>query len=455
MASTSVGYYIGQDYGVGIDTPSGEARNVAVTGTATMIPNAGGNIVSYSMTEVSEVEDLKTALNISASANGGIGLFSASGRADFAKSCAVNHSSVFVLVVINVTEAFRQIKEPGIAPATAALLANGDMDHFQQQYGDMFVRGFQTGGLFFGTIEITTSDETDRTSVQASVKASYAAFASGGAQFDANFQDTLSHHQTVVRCYIEGGKNSPLPSDVTSLLAMARDWPGSVQGLAVPHTALLDSYSILPLPNPPNYIDLQHQKDVLIECAKWRDKDLQVLNDIDYIVQNPKQFVGVDAGALDKLRNDLGADLDTIAKAASDAIDHPRDAKFPDKLNVPEAEAHLPARVAGGRPPVVIHPPNVAVDITDVGVAVSSWAASRLDVFARGTDNAVWHRAWDGARWSGWENGVGGVITSAPAAVSWGANRIDMFARRQDNALWHRWYNGSWSGWESLGGVLA
>jgi hypothetical protein len=86
--------------------------------------------------------------------------------------------------------------------------------------------------------------------------------------------------------------------------------------------------------------------------------------------------------------------------------------------------------------------------------AVSSWAANRLDCFVRGTDNAMWHKWWNGSSWSGWEN-LGGVLTSAPAAVSWGPNRIDCFVRGTDNAMWHKWWNGSsWSGWENLGGVL-
>ncbi|WLV24537.1 hypothetical protein QR721_12975 [Aciduricibacillus chroicocephali] len=85
---------------------------------------------------------------------------------------------------------------------------------------------------------------------------------------------------------------------------------------------------------------------------------------------------------------------------------------------------------------------------------VSSWSANRLDVFGRGTDNALYHKWWDGSRWSGWEN-LGGVLSSAPSAVSWGTNRIDVFGRGTDNALYHKWWDGSrWSGWENLGGVL-
>ena len=86
------------------------------------------------------------------------------------------------------------------------------------------------------------------------------------------------------------------------------------------------------------------------------------------------------------------------------------------------------------------------------GPGVCSWGAGRLDLFVRGTNNAMWHK-WFQNGWSGWES-LGGVLTSDPAAACWGPNRIDTFVRGTDNALWHKWFSGSWSGWESLGGVL-
>lgn len=73
------------------------------------------------------------------------------------------------------------------------------------------------------------------------------------------------------------------------------------------------------------------------------------------------------------------------------------------------------------------------------GPAVSSWASNRLDCFVKGTDNAMWHKWWDGSSWSGWES-LGGVIDDNPAAVSWGPNRIDCFARGMNNHMWHKWW---------------
>jgi hypothetical protein len=87
------------------------------------------------------------------------------------------------------------------------------------------------------------------------------------------------------------------------------------------------------------------------------------------------------------------------------------------------------------------------------GPDVCSWAQGRLDVFARGADNALWHKWFDGG-WSDWES-LGGFLTSDPTAVSWSNGRIDVFARGGDNALWHKWFDGGWSDWESLGGGLS
>jgi hypothetical protein len=86
------------------------------------------------------------------------------------------------------------------------------------------------------------------------------------------------------------------------------------------------------------------------------------------------------------------------------------------------------------------------------GPAACSWGAGRLDVFVRSTDNALYHR-WFDENWSGWES-LGGGLTSDPAAVSWDSGRIDVFARGNDQALYHKWFDGKWSGWEGLGGGL-
>jgi hypothetical protein len=85
-------------------------------------------------------------------------------------------------------------------------------------------------------------------------------------------------------------------------------------------------------------------------------------------------------------------------------------------------------------------------------------ADGRLEVFARGTDNALWH-IWQTAPsngWSGWSS-LGGVITSNVSIQRNADGRLEAFVRGTDHALWHIWQTtpgGGWSGWSSLGGVI-
>ena len=86
--------------------------------------------------------------------------------------------------------------------------------------------------------------------------------------------------------------------------------------------------------------------------------------------------------------------------------------------------------------------------------AATSWGPGRLDVFIRGTDDGLWHRWFSGGAWSSWES-LGGALSSAPAVASWGSNRLDVFLKGTDNALWHKWWDGTrWSGYEGLGGIF-
>jgi murein DD-endopeptidase MepM/ murein hydrolase activator NlpD len=86
--------------------------------------------------------------------------------------------------------------------------------------------------------------------------------------------------------------------------------------------------------------------------------------------------------------------------------------------------------------------------------AVAARPGDRLDVFARGMEGGLWHKSWDGSRWSGWLREDGTPI-SAPAVAAWGGERLDLFIRGADSALWHRSWDGrGWSTWDSRGGVL-
>ena len=82
-----------------------------------------------------------------------------------------------------------------------------------------------------------------------------------------------------------------------------------------------------------------------------------------------------------------------------------------------------------------------------------SWGGGRLDVFVTGTDQQLWQKAWSPGGWTSWIP-MGGGLSSAPDAAAWAPNRLDLVARGLDGALWHRAWYGEWGGWESLGGQI-
>jgi hypothetical protein len=86
--------------------------------------------------------------------------------------------------------------------------------------------------------------------------------------------------------------------------------------------------------------------------------------------------------------------------------------------------------------------------------AVSPGPDYPAQVFALGTDSAVWQLWWDGAHWLA--ESRGGFCTSGPTASYSGSNRLDVFCRGGDLALWHRWWQGDvgWSGWERIESVI-
>lgn len=96
--------------------------------------------------------------------------------------------------------------------------------------------------------------------------------------------------------------------------------------------------------------------------------------------------------------------------------------------------------------------------------AAVAWGPNRLDVFVRGVDNAIYHKAWDGTKWlpgiQDWEF-LGGNIAGSPVAVSWAQGRLDIFGRSFDGHLYHKWWSNqsgwgpSKTAWEDLGGKLS
>ena len=93
---------------------------------------------------------------------------------------------------------------------------------------------------------------------------------------------------------------------------------------------------------------------------------------------------------------------------------------------------------------------------------VAAWGGDRLDAFVVGTDDALYHKWWDGRAWgpsvTGYEF-MGGIVVGQPNVVAWAPDRLDAFVVGTDRALYHKWWDGhAWgpsvTDYEYMGGIV-
>jgi hypothetical protein len=126
------------------------------------------------------------------------------------------------------------------------------------------------------------------------------------------------------------------PIELVNQLFKAMDeWTATVRQSPKAYTVTLAPYAIALGPPPPNMADFEHQRDVLIRCAKLRSQTLDKLNLIDYMLDpdHTAEFTIVappDGPDLAALLAALAGDLDVIADAASFALDNAKTACDPE-----------------------------------------------------------------------------------------------------------------------------
>lgn len=341
MKQTMVPYKAGFDYGMGVAFAKANPLAKGVKGERTQVEGAPGSNGSYAVDRVTTTEEVETSLGISAEASGGCGLFSANARFNFSRDSKVRSSSIVLILSATEQQGFWQVDEPALSQEAAALVAQGKSQLFNDRYGDCFVRGMYVGGQFFGIIRIDTRSEESKQKISAEMGGSYGGF---GGEAAMHLSESCKKESASIYCnyYYEGGRVTGRPTTPAELLEMYDKWAQSVRDNPMPYQVALSPYSIVNGPEPPNAVDLEHQRDILYRCAKLRSTTIDKLNIIDYILDplHSKEFeLTLSPADLRKLQELLSRDLDVIAKTASFALDNPKEAMAPeqfgrDKINI-------------------------------------------------------------------------------------------------------------------------
>ncbi len=381
IVQKTVPWLQGYDLGIGVDLASATPMAKSVEGAATTVTGAGGATVTFQVQRIKSTSDLEQALNISADASYGSSLFGAGveARFGFAKKCAVQTMSLFMIVTAKIDLAFLNIDSPALTSDAAAMVDRPDV--FAARYGDAFVRGVARGGFYVGVMRIETQSSQDTEDISASLEGSYGLFS---AQASTNFSSIESkyHAECYVDMYHEGGPPALAitdPSDPMQILNNAnqflKSFADTPDAVAVPYAATVAPIAIAQGPLPPNEVDLQHAQDVLVFCAQRRSALLDQQNLMQYIADHAAKydFTGTPgAAAFAKAAADTQTDLDTIAACASAAINHPGSALMPKDFAAARGEAFP-----------VATPPTPLPQATEV--VLPNWVGFELQPFLFGT----------------------------------------------------------------------
>jgi hypothetical protein len=310
-----------------------------VRNTATPVENASGGVVDIRIERIQSTEELESVLGIDVEASFGLASFGAgaSARFNYAKEAAIQATSLFMTISVNVELGFLSIDDPVLTEHADGTL--GNPTRFQQRYGDAFIRGMARGGLFVGVLRVDTRNETESERISSSLNGAYKLFS---LDAKTKFEELSSTHQTqcFVQMYHEGG---PIdlkildPTDPRELLNNANLFLDSFRThpaeSARPYFVTVAPTTIARgEAEPPNAADIEKATDVLIYCAKRRSAILDQLNLMDFIRDNAARFRFPEGGSMAQVvtaAHNFQNDLDLIAKCASRAINDSREAQFP------------------------------------------------------------------------------------------------------------------------------
>lgn len=340
--------------GIGVNSAAQTIHSPAIAGVQLLpdIVGAGGQVVAFSIEQLSNTTSLSKQLNVSANASlkyASTG--SGSMSAQFVNNVKQNSFSIYIVVRTVVTNAERILDLSRIQlQDRAAKLWVNNPNAFIEQYGDAFVYGIVTGGEFFGVLEIQTESADDYREVKASLsgKGQYGVF-SGKAS--ASFSETLSNITTSYQMratVLRQGGTGALMQTITAdeLRDSALAFPGEVSGESgYAYGALLVPYNHIEHPDA-DALSVQQRADALDRLGRLREQFVRVHNDLEFASTHPWQFPGISLDLVSERFNAISAQIETIVAAARTIFASSADIAFP-QIDLSLLSNILPQQVGG------------------------------------------------------------------------------------------------------------
>jgi hypothetical protein len=210
--------------GHGFNTLTSAARGDCVN-LPFVVPASEGYDTHSEVSLIQSTDDLKRETSIEVSGSTGFGMITAEASASFSSSMHLSANSDYLLVRVTAVG-------PSVGGGTGELgslaaKTKGNPQEFFTACGNRYISAVRLGGEFMALLEFTSSNESDREDVQASLK-----IASAASSLSATFKTAVEHaqakssmHMTISR----RGTSEPFPEyTVDKLIAYSQEFPSKL-----------------------------------------------------------------------------------------------------------------------------------------------------------------------------------------------------------------------------------
>lgn len=276
--------------------------------------NSDSQAVSYSMSHITDSEQLFNKLSLSATVAFQKGIYSGNATASYASESRISRYLENFLVNVNVVNLTQFLKTVELTEAAKRVKTNPLK--FRQMCGDQYILGITTGGVFSAVFNASSSTEEEQRKVSAAL-----AIAAQGSSFNSELMSEFRSLHAQGRLGIEILRQGPtdnIPRDLDAIRAYAESFPAKVKptgGAPWPITMNTSAYGTM---GPP----ITGEEGEFLDAAAIQFVRLKrLLGGLQYVAAHPEQFGGFDLNKYRAESTEIEASLRELqAKASACAL---------------------------------------------------------------------------------------------------------------------------------------